>query len=287
MRMTIVFRASIAALLMTLAPASVAQQTPAAAQAPEAAPPHQSLTIASTVMGEDRVINIYTPPGYAEAAERRFPVLYMLDGGLNEDFPHIATTVDALIRDGSIPPTILVGIANTQRRRDMTPNSSTRRDAAIAPLDDGAGKFRQFIRTELLPQIDQQYRTTAQRSVIGESAAGLFVVDTLMRDPTLFANYIAFDPSLWWDSRAIIRRTSPAQLAALPRKPLRLWLAGSGTDGIASMMDAFKAQLERHAPPTLQWSYLARPDTTHATIFRATKEQALREVLGTAAASTN
>ena len=67
--MTIVFRASIAALLMTLAPASVAQQTPAAAQAPEAAPPHQSLTIASTVMGEDRVINIYTPPGYAEAAE--------------------------------------------------------------------------------------------------------------------------------------------------------------------------------------------------------------------------
>jgi enterochelin esterase-like enzyme len=64
------------------------------------------------VIGELRRLNLYTPPGYAEAATSRFPVLYLLDGGDAEDFPHpnILATIDAAIRAKQMQPIVVVGI---------------------------------------------------------------------------------------------------------------------------------------------------------------------------------
>ena len=69
-------------------------------------------------MKEQRRINVYLPSTLQE--ERRYPVIYMPDGELAEDFPHVANTIDPAIRKGRIAPVIPVGIENTQRRRDMT-----------------------------------------------------------------------------------------------------------------------------------------------------------------------
>lgn len=88
-------------------------------------PPHDSFTIESTKMGETRVIAVWTPPEY-QVGEEHFPVLYMPDGGVKEDFPHVAQTLSKLIDAKSIPPMILVGIENTERGRDLTGFSDTK-----------------------------------------------------------------------------------------------------------------------------------------------------------------
>ena len=66
-------------------------------------PEHDSLTITSKYVNEDRVINIWTPPNYKTSTES-FPVLYMPDGGIKEDFPHIANTLAKLLEENKIPP---------------------------------------------------------------------------------------------------------------------------------------------------------------------------------------
>src|SRR5688572_28579677 len=105
--------------------------------AQEPVPPHETFTIESAVLRETRRINVYTPPQYAEEFAP-YPVLYMPDGGVQEDFPHVAATVDAGIRAGEIRRMIVVGIENTERRRDMTGPTEVEEDRRIAPRVGGS-----------------------------------------------------------------------------------------------------------------------------------------------------
>ena len=76
-------------------------------------PEHDTYTISSKIVNEDRVINVWTPLTYKQSTDS-FPVLYMADGGIKEDFPHIANTLEKLIAEGKIPPFILVGIQSVE-----------------------------------------------------------------------------------------------------------------------------------------------------------------------------
>ena len=141
-------------------------------------PVHDEFTIESKQVGETRNINVWTPPEYKTSTDS-FPVMYMADGGIiDEDFPHIANTIAELMKTKKIPPIILVGIANTQRRRDLTGPTEVAKDKEIAPIVGGSEKFRAFIKEELFPEINKRYRTTNEKSIIGESLSGLFVVET-------------------------------------------------------------------------------------------------------------
>ncbi|MDY7096324.1 MAG: alpha/beta hydrolase-fold protein [Acidobacteriota bacterium] len=240
-------------------------------------PPHRSFDLTSEVVDEVRRIAVYTPPGY-ESGEADYPVLYMPDGGVAEDFPHIANTIDALIRDGAIAPVLVVGIENTDRRRDLTPASTTEDDLQYAPGDDGAAAFRSFIETELIPEIDRRYRTTEERALVGESFAGLFVMDTFFRRRQLFQRYIAMDPSLWWDDHALVRKAEE-RLPDLAGGERTLWFTGSDAEDIVRHTDALAEILETQAPSSLRWTYDPRPEEQHWTIFRATKEDAFRWAL--------
>ena len=99
-------------------------------------PAHDTFDVASNSLSEKRIINIYLPEGYAKT-DQAFPVVYMPDGGIKEDFPHIANTLAELIESGKIDPVILVGIENTDRRRDLTPSSTTAYDRDYARLVTG------------------------------------------------------------------------------------------------------------------------------------------------------
>lgn len=159
---------------------------------------HETFTIESIesiAVGEKRAINVYLPQQYRNAGEK-FPVLYMPDGGLDEDFPHVIRTVDSLIALAAIRPIVVVGIPNTQRRRDLTGPTRVKADSAIAPKVGGSAAFRSFIRTELIPEIDRRYGTRRERGIIGESLAGLFIMETFLDEPDLFTHYIALDPSV-------------------------------------------------------------------------------------------
>jgi predicted alpha/beta superfamily hydrolase len=167
------------------------------AQPSDPIPEHETFKIASNQVGEERVYKTSTDS---------LPVMYMADGGIiDEDFPHIANTLSELIIAKKIPPMILVGIANTQRRRDLSGPTEIAKDKEIAPIVGGSEKFRAFIKEELFPEINKRYRTTSEKSIIGESLSGLFVVETFFLTPEMFDNYIAFDPSLWWNNHYLVR----------------------------------------------------------------------------------
>ena len=244
-------------------------------------PDHDSFSIESSAVGETRVICVWTPSGY-DATEDAFPVLYMPDGGIKEDFPHIANTLAKLVSENSIPPLILVGIENTERRRDLTGPSDDPSDEKIAPLTDGASKFRRFISDELMPEIDRRYRTTDKRSIIGESAAGLFVVETLFLKPDMFNSYIAMDPAIYWNRKYLVR-TAAEHLSEFPNSSIRFWFAGSDAGDIQPNTRELTAILQKNAPHSLTWLYSDQPDENHNTIFRATKEAAIKWTLGSQA----
>jgi uncharacterized protein len=239
-------------------------------------PPHDSFSVASQALGETRRVNVYRPADASPGA--RLPVLYMPDGGLDEDFPHVVNTVDSLIRLRVVRPVIVVGIPNTQRRRDLTGPTRVASDSAIAPRVGGSAAFRRFIRDELMPAVNRRYRTTDERSIVGESLAGLFIVETFLADPDLFRHYIALDPSLWWNGGALVD-SAATRLAAFDKGPRTLFLASSDVRDIAEGTARLAKLVEAWKPRGLVWTYVPRPDLTHATIFRGIGPSALAKAL--------
>lgn len=263
------------------APGLVRADASAAAAAGSAAEPlviGETFTLVSTGLGETRRLNVYLPPGYAADATRRLPVLLLIDGGLGEDFLHIAGLLQEGIANGSMRPFLLVGIENTQRRRDLTGPSDRAEDRRLVPEAGGSGRFRRFIAEELLPEIDRRYRTTGERAIVGESLGGLFVVETLLLEPALFDTYFAIDPSLWWNGHRLLDGAAE-RLAALGRQPKALFLASSRYEGIATLTQQFASLLAERAPPTLRWQYQPLPEETHGTVFHPAALIAFRNFL--------
>ena len=241
-------------------------------------PAHDTFTVASRVLGETRLINVYTPPAYHTLPATRVPLLYMPDGGLDEDFPHVVHTVDSLIALGAIRPVIVVGIPNTERRRDLTGPTRVASDSAIAKHVGGSAAFRHFLRDELFPVIRARYHSTEERAIVGESLAGLFVVETFLVEPALFDHYVAIDPSLWWNGGAVVD-SAPAHLAALDAAPRTLYLSSSNVPDIAAGTARLAALLRTVQPQGLAWVHEPRRDLTHATIFRGVGPVALARAL--------
>jgi predicted alpha/beta superfamily hydrolase len=238
----------------------------------------ETFTIESRALGETRRINVYRPTAFGDAADAPRPVLYMPDGGMAEDFLHVAGLVQVSAGNGTMRPVILVGIENTQRRRDMTGPTENAGDRKIAPVVGGSAAFRTFIRTELMPAVTARYRTTPDTAIVGESLAGLFIVETFFLEPDLFDTYIAFDPSLWWNDGALLTRAPERLAAGLPRRKT-LYLASSRDKELAAPTEALAALLKKHAPATLTWHYAPMTGETHATIYHPAALQALRLLL--------
>lgn len=248
---------------------------PASAQA--AVLPHETFVIQSSVLGEVRRINVWTPPGYADR-RTRYPVLYMPDGGVDEDFPHLVATVDSAVRAGEMRPVIVVGIENTERRRDMTGPTRVHSDSAIAPRVGGSAAFRRFIARELMPEVRRRYRTTDETAIIGESLAGLFIMETFMEEPKLFDTYIALDPSLWWNREELVS-TAAERLRSFRGVHAALYFSTT-EEPSTSVPGARLADLLRaNAPRTVRWTYVPRPDLQHSNIYRSVAPQVLRECL--------
>jgi predicted alpha/beta superfamily hydrolase len=237
----------------------------------------ETFTIDSKVLSETRRINVYFPPGYTESAEARFPVLYMPDGGMAEDFLHVAGLVQVSVGNGTMRPFLLVGIENTQRRRDMTGPTENAEDKKIAPHVGGSAAFRAFIRQELMTQVKTRYRTTQETAIVGESLAGLFVVETFLLEPDLFDTYVAFDPSLWWNDHKLVDDAAK-RLQTRPKLEKTLYFASSDEKGIVENTQKFANVLAKNAPPGVHWHYEKMPEEKHSTIYHPAALKAFRAV---------
>jgi len=248
---------------------------------PPVVPPSQSFTLDSKVLHETRRINVYTPPGYTEHGGTRFPVLYMPDGGMAEDFPHVTETVQTLVTEGTMRPFLVVGIENTERRRDMTGPTREEKDKKIAPHVGGSAAFRQFIREELMPEVRSRYHPAEETAIVGESLAGLFIVETFLLEPDLFDTYIAFSPSVWWNDFSLVRGAAD-RLKAEPRLRKTLYLTHADEEDIKAGTELLAGALRTGAPAGLVWFYRPMPDEHHGTIYIASAPAAFRTVLGPA-----
>jgi hypothetical protein len=172
----------------------------------------QTLTIESAVLEEERVLNVYLPLSYSTDSLKNYPVIYLLDGSLDEDFIHIA----GLVQFGSfewidiVPESIVVGISNVDRQRDFTYPSQNERDLEELPTSGGSANFISFIEEELQPLIHAKYRTTSSSTIIGQSLGGLLATQILFEKPDLFDHYIIVSPSLWWDDESLLQQEPTA-----------------------------------------------------------------------------
>ena len=232
----------------------------------------ETFTIDSPTLGETRTINVYLPASYTADSTARLPVLYMPDGGIGEDFLHVAGLVQVSVANGTMRPFILVGIENTARRRDLTGPTTVEDDRKIAPLVGGSTAFREFIRTELMPAVRSRYRTTDETAIVGESLAGLFIVETLLLEPEMFDAYLAFDPSLWWNGGALVERAT-SKMDRLTGK--RVYLAAS-RDDVDSLTRRLAEVMTAGAPADAIWHYEPMPEERHATIYHPAALQAFR-----------
>jgi uncharacterized protein len=164
-------------------------------------------TLFSKVLNEKRVLNIYVPEGYSPDSAAQYPVIYLLDGTANEDFIHVVGLVQFYTFPwiNVVPKSIVVGIANVDRKRDFTYPTTIKKDKLDFPTTGGSEKFIAFLEKELQPYIQSQYKTNGSKTLIGQSLGGLLATEILFKKPDLFSKYIIVSPSLWWDNESLLQ----------------------------------------------------------------------------------
>jgi len=234
-------------------------------------------TIESRVLGERRRVFVAPPPGYDANATVRYPVLYLLDGGIDEDLVHVVEAVHFGCTWNLLQPMFVVGIENTDRRRDLTEPTEVEAERAAVPRAGGAARFREFLRAELMPAVRARFPTDGRDALIGESLAGLFVAATFVEAPELFDDYIALSPSLGWNGRAVVQRARD-RLPALADAKANVYLATADEADIVGAVEDFVVVLRRQLPAGITLEYHAMPAEFHDTVFRAAAPRALRRL---------
>ncbi|MHC4217763.1 MAG: alpha/beta hydrolase-fold protein [Planctomycetota bacterium] len=219
--------------------------------------------IHSEVLGEDRPFIVSTPMGY-ERGQTNYPVIYLLDG--LSSFHHTVGTVTHLANQGRMPAAIVVAIRNTARQRDFSPPTENPEILAGFPEAGGAARFLDFIRTELIPHIESNYRTADYRILIGHSFGGLFSTYALLASPQTFNAFFAISPSLPWDQGAMIEKAKRF-FEEQPDCDRFMYLTLADEDGpMLSRFEEFRAVLEEQAPPSFEWGSLHLVEEDHGTV---------------------
>jgi len=167
----------------------------------------ERMTIHSRVFGKDRTILISLPPGYKDN-HARYPVIFFTDGSVSR-LNLIKGVAGFLAESNNMPEAIFVGIVHARRNWELTPKANPVQLLDGDTLDPGpdlggADTLLAFIREELIPSIDKEYRTISSRIYIGHSHGGLFGFYAMVQQPGLFNAYIDIDPSLWWNNASLV-----------------------------------------------------------------------------------
>jgi predicted alpha/beta superfamily hydrolase len=196
-------------------------------------------SFASAILGNERQITVYVPPGYDEHPDRRYPVLYMQDGqNLFDDSRAFAgvswrlhRAADDAIGARTAQPMIIVGAdhMNAGRVNEYTPVFDEAKKAGGRADDYG-----RMLAEELKPLVDSRYRTLPERSTIGGSSLGGLVSLYLALTRDEFRSAAAMSPSVWWHNRAILETAKESA-----RRP-RLWLDVGGREGREAIGDVRK-----------------------------------------------
>lgn len=204
----------------------------------------QKFTLHSEVLKEDRPYWIYLPRSYndSQLGKTRYPVLYLLDG--NAYFHSGTGVVQHLVAVNRIPDLIVVGIPNTVRTRDMTPTHMA--EGPYSAQSGGAPEFLRFMKEELFPKIESQYRTLSHRTLVGHSLTGLFTLYALLESPDSFNAYVALDPSVSWDDQVLLKRLDRFTTNR-PKRPTSVFIALANSPDAWYSGDHAQKQLDENS----------------------------------------
>lgn len=229
--------------------------------------------IHSKILNEDRKLFIYNPDHVGGNVLPAYPVLYLLE---ENDMPMVAGMVKYLSSyNEQLPAMLVVGIdGGGQRIRDLTPTHS--RYDNLGKLDSdpqswlqpsgGGDKFLRFVREEVMPFVEQRYRTAPFKILAGHSVGGLTAIHALAAHPEIFDAYLAVSPSLWWDRGAYLDWAAE-RLPASPSTREFLFVADSPETGpfpvyMKRFLDVLDVRKARGAP----WVHAYYPNETHGSI---------------------
>ena len=228
--------------------------------------------IHSAVLNEDRVYRVSLPESYGWAKDRRYPVLFVLDGQTH--FLHTAGSVGYLAQQGEIPEMIVVAIDSTVRIRDFTQTDWP----SVWVGGGGAGNFKRFLSSELIPDVDKNYRSDGFRVLSGHSAGGQFALYCLTSDPSLFRAYFAISSSLDWDNN-LPQRSLEQSLKATRELKAFLYVARSDDSGRAlADYERLVETLKANSPQGFRYHDRAYPDETHGSVALLAQIDALRQL---------
>jgi predicted alpha/beta superfamily hydrolase len=260
---------SVLAVLLLISSAAIAQPATGTVK---------RLTIKSAVLGEERIVLVRTPAGY-ESNKVSYPVLYMTDG--DGHMGHTASTIEFLTQNGRISDLIVVGVTNTDRTRDLTPVKSTDKDPAgnlRFPTSGGADNFLKFFQTELIPEIEKQYRVQPYRIFAGHSLGGLFASHAMISKPGLFNSYIAVSPSLQWENGEALRRAQDFLKNQKEFKATLFVSLGNEPGPIGESFDSFKDALAKSNIKGFEWQAERMADEDHGSVVLRSHYFGLRKV---------
>jgi predicted alpha/beta superfamily hydrolase len=223
-------------------------------------------TIESKILNEKRTLFVRLPEGYNDSVAK-YPVLYILDGQSLIEKSH-KKIFDDLAKNDEVPDIIMVGIAN----KGGIIRSSRNRD--FHPAGGGAQNFLKFIKKEMIPFIDENFRTNDRRVLMGHSSAGLFTIFTLFSDPDLFTGYIPSCPALSIEDKTVI---DMARKFARTQKAKNIYLfIGIGEEdysGFIKSTEKVVTILDTLVPDGMIFEYKKYPGEDHySTPFRTFRE---------------
>ena len=221
---------------------------------------------------------VHLPAGYG-TSQASYPVVYLLDAGRN--FHHTTGTINALSAAGHIPEMIVVAINNTDRTRDLTPTADSpdpETGEVGMPTAGGADNFLRFINEELIPHVEETYRTVPFRTLIGHSFGGLFALHALVTSPDTFDAYIAISPSLQWDDGELVQRAQTT-LGGMDEldKYVFMSIADEGGEMLANV-SGLADFLTYNGPDGLTWEFHLMEGDDHGSVPVRSTDLGLRMI---------
>ena len=216
--------------------------------------------IHSKVLNQKRKLFIYIPQ-IDISSDAPLPVLYMMDG---ENIGMLANIVDSSIINGDFPPMIIVGIANykDERTKDLTPVPLGRNNSLGVTKSGGGKLFLKFIKDEVIPFINKEYKTTNEKILFGHSLGGLMSVYCLLMYPKLFNDYIAVSPSLWLENDYIIQEAETLfKIKNYINK--NIFICDGTEDPNLKVVQKFDSLLQTNKQSGLNYKYTSYENETH------------------------
>ncbi len=221
--------------------------------------------IKSSVYGDEQIVTVRLPRGYADNPDKKYPVLFSVDGGPDQDFELLAGVAAEAEFSTSFEPFILIGIKTEDRYKQLTPEMTRlplkrlQENFGERIAAGGAARFRNYLARDVIPWATKRYRTE-RKILTAASLGGVFVLDTFLERPELFDDYIALTPSLWWDDGRVVDEAAQ-ELARHGPSDRRIYFT-MGDEGVGSRTGTWLSQLiatfQKHAPKGLKWAFVDR-----------------------------